>query len=70
MPRLSDSIPVCQIGVTTVLPGSRGHVVFDGLDATPVNIFLRMSDMMTSLNKQLMKKPLPGESHTDISVEI
>ncbi|KAK3088461.1 hypothetical protein FSP39_019462 [Pinctada imbricata] len=61
IPRPSEAIPVCQIGVATWLPGQRTVIAADNSPhANPVSYHMKTRDFINAINKSIMKKPLPG----------
>lgn len=52
---MNTSMPVCQIGFTTAVPGTSEN---DGLVRASPNS--KIHDLVESLNKQFLRKPLPG----------
>lgn len=61
VPRPSPDIPVGEIGYTSALPGRQTSIMQGQYESNiQVSEGVRLPEMITNLNKQMMKSPLPG----------
>lgn len=61
VPRPSPDIPVGEIGYTSALPGRQTSIMQGQYESNiQVSEGVRLPEMITNLNKQIMKSPLPG----------